>query len=234
MPDSRGGFRRTATVAALLAVTAITAVFGQGHEKERPTLRLGLAKMLPSEFQGWAYTPARTTLREGDPEFLNELFEGIYTKPGLGSVVLTVEFSSDSRRRYELHLPDVCHRYRGDAVLMKDPTRLALPDGREMDLALMQWEYPLRGVTALCAYWFVIGGRQSADVGAMKIRQLLAGLAFRGSTSLLLRVDVLSRNTPAGDLAHDLALITLFTRELYDVLDSGARSALFGEEERRP
>ena len=150
---------------------------------------LGLNKIIPNKIDGWEL------VRIGNPEeingiiFINEMFQGLYHHPTHGYLSLTVEYSSDSRRKYELHFPDICHRSRGDRVIEFPSFEVSLRSGRLLPVALLSWEYELKSERALCAYWYVVGNEPSISTLRLKIKQIFAGLLNRPEDTILVRID---------------------------------------------
>ena len=99
----------------------------------------------------------------------------MYSHPTFGQVALTLEFTSDSRREFELHFPDICHRIRGDQVVIYPPDHLNLMDGRSIDVAIMDWQQANGGHSAVTAYWYVTPDGITIDSMNLKIKQVLAG-----------------------------------------------------------
>ena len=103
---------------------------------------------------GWSKVNPTTPIEKNDVNY-NEIYQALYTHPEFGRMAVTIEYTSDSRRQFELHYPNICHEIRGDQVIEFPSRNLVLPDGRSVEAAIMSWQQPHDGNEALTAYWYV-------------------------------------------------------------------------------
>lgn len=175
-------------VLLVLAVTALGGSFGTGADKFNAQHELGFRHQIPSVLGDWRNTTPSDHVPGAGVNF-NEIFQGLYEHPELGRVALTIEYTSDSRRQFELHYPDVCHEVRGDRVVSYPSSRLQLPEGAAVEAALMSWHRPDNEYQALTAYWYVTRAGVTTDTLRLKWAQALSGLIQRPSEAVMVRLD---------------------------------------------
>lgn len=175
-------------VLLMLATIALVESHQATLDKFNQHRELGVRERLPTAFERWQdITPSEN--QQGAVSNYNEIFQGLYEHPELGRVALTVEYTSDSRRQFELHYPDICHEIRGDRVVPYPPSVLFLADGGSVEVALMSWHQPGDGHEALTAYWYVTRTGVTTDTIALKWAQALSGLLRRPSEAVMVRLD---------------------------------------------
>jgi len=157
------------------------------------------------------------------------MFQGFYYQPIRGYLGLTVEYSSDSRRKYELHFPDICHAARGDRVIEFPSFEVKLGRGRLLSVALLSWEYLLKSQKALCAYWYVVGNRSSISTTKLKIKQIFAGLLTKPEDTVLVRIDVFFKQALTKDKKEEtVVILKAFIKGLYSELIDQSKGVLYG------
>ena len=221
-------FKSDIYIVFLLAVVSWFSFFGN-IEKHSQNKSLGLRQIIPNQIVGWKL------VRVGNPKeiagltFINEMFQGIYYHPTHGYLGLTVEYSSDSRRKYELHFPDICHRARGDRVIKFPPFEVSLDSGRLLPVALLSWEYTLKSQNAFCAYWYVVGDEPSISTLKLKIKQLIAGLLNRPEDTVLVRIDsYYKQSLSSAKKEKTLIFLKEFIEALYSKILPQSRRFLYG------
>ena len=220
--------------ATILVVLLFLAAGGQmfpALEKFGKDKQLGIKDQIPANLGDWTKVNPTTPIENNDVNY-NEIYQALYTHPEFGRMAVTIEYTSDSRRQFELHYPNICHEIRGDEVIEFPSRNLVLPDGRSVEAAIMSWQQPHDGNDALTAYWYVTRQGVTTDTVKLKWDQALSGLLRRPSEAVMVRFDSFYRSVLPGlqresrmkavdDLASHLnrALKPDLSRQLFTQLD---------------
>jgi len=220
--------------ATILVVLLFVAAGGQmfpALEKFGKDKQLGIKNQIPANLGDWTKVNPTTPIENNDVNY-NEIYQALYTHPEFGRMAVTIEYTSDSRRQFELHYPNICHEIRGDRVIEFPSRNFALPDGRSVEAAIMSWQQPHGGNEALTAYWYVTRQGVTTDTVKLKWDQALSGLLRRPSEAVMVRFDSFYRSVLPGlqresrmkavdDLASHLnrALKPDLSRQLFTQLD---------------
>jgi EpsI family protein len=227
-----GGVSRSVGQRRWLVLLVLAAIVLAGSppaalEKLNPHRELGVRDRLPTALGRWQdVTPPEH--QPGAGNNYNEIFQGLYEHPALGRVALTIEYTSDSRRQFELHYPDICHEIRGDRVVPYPPSSLLLAEGGSVEAALMSWHRPGGGRGALTAYWYVTRKGVTIDTIDLKWAQALSGLLRRPSEAVMVRLD--SFYDPLEESGHResrLRAIRDLTIHLSGAVDPELHSSFF-------
>ena len=180
---------RNALVIILLAILACAGpVMGKPIKFDRDK-RLGFAEMVPAQLGDWKRISMKDSGELPEQLDINELYQALYEHPIHGLVALTLEYTSDSRREFELHYPDICHTIRGDEVSLLQPERLELASGQSIDAANMHWRHFNKNHSALAVYWYITREGVTIDSMQLKINQALAGIFTRPEEAVMVRFD---------------------------------------------
>jgi hypothetical protein len=212
----------------ILVAVALFSLFGN-LKKHSGSKEMGLKEMMPVDIDGWKLVRTDTTTGIEGLVSINEMFRGLYYHPVDGYMGITVEYSSDSRRRYELHFPDICQEARGDKVIKFSPFHVIFDSGKTLPVALLSWEHRLKPQKALCAYWYVINGDSSLSTLSIKIKQIFAGILNKPEDSILVRIDRLYEKKLTEDrMKKTITLLKQFIKALYSGLTDNSRRILYG------
>jgi EpsI family protein len=159
--------------------------------------QLGIKDQIPASMGGWSRVNPTTPIEKNNVNY-NEIYQALYTHPEFGRMAVTIEYTSDSRRQFELHYPNICHEIRGDQVIEFPSRNLTLPDGRSVEAAIMSWQQPHDGNDALTAYWYVTRQGVTTDTVKLKWDQALSGLLRRPSEAVMVRFDSFYRSVLPG------------------------------------
>ena len=214
----------------LLFVTAGEQMF-PALEKFGKDKQLGIKDQIPANLGDWSKVNSAKPIENNDVNY-NEIYQALYTHPEFGRMAVTIEYTSDSRRQFELHYPNICHEIRGDEVIEFPSRNLVLPDGHSVEAAIMSWQQPHDGNEALTVYWYVPRRGVTIDTVKLKWDQALSGLLRRPSEAVMVRFDSFYRSVLPGlqresrmkavdDLASHLnrALKPDLSRQLFTQLD---------------
>jgi len=216
-------------ILSLLTVVCFFSFFGN-LKKYSESKQMGFHQFIPAALKGWRLVRSDTPEEIDGLKFINEMFQGLYYHPVDGYLFLTIEYSSDSRRRYELHFPDICQEVRGDRVIKFPPFHVAVRTGESFPVALLAWESELKPQKALCAYWYVVGGKSSISTLRLKIKQIFAGLFNRPEDSVLVRIDAFyDKALNKTQKEKKVVILKTFIADLYSKLSSHSRRILYGE-----
>jgi EpsI family protein len=186
--------------ATVLVVLLFVAAGGQmfpSLEKFGKDKQLGIKDQIPANLGDWTKVNPTTPIENNDVNY-NEIYQALYTHPEFGRMAVTIEYTSDSRRQFELHYPDICHEIRGDRVIEFPSRNLVLPEGTSVEAAIMTWQQPQEGNGALTAYWYVTRQGVTTDTVKLKWDQALSGLLRRPSEAVMVRFDSFYRSVLPG------------------------------------
>lgn len=190
--------------------------------------RVGFAAMIPATMGEWDQVSSTESAKLPEELNINELYQALYSHPTLGLVALTLEFTSDNRREFELHFPDICHSIRGDRVVSYPPERLHLSDGRSIDVAVMDWQQANGGHSAVTAYWYVTPDGITIDSMNLKIKQALAGLLSRPGKAVMVRFDAFYEKALNPQKRTDLlTAIHSLSQHMESEIDSRANAIIY-------
>jgi EpsI family protein len=220
----------------LLALAgSIAADYGlQGPERFEPSGQLGFERFVPDSMGGWQRMAVRDPADLPEAAQVNEFFQAMYGHPEFGRFSLTLEYTADSRRRYELHYPDVCHGVRGDRLVVYPPRVIDVGEPMPIEAALMEWQHPDLDHQALAVYWYVTSDGVTADSVRLKWDQALAGLLRRPEAAVMFRIDGFF-DEALTPLRRDRLLVGVedLVRSLSRALDEPDRALLFTELPRK-
>ena len=219
---------RDGMVLALLGLLAVAGpLLGHPHKFDR-SKRVNFAEMIPASPGEWEQISIRNSGETPEELDINELYQSLFSHPDLGQVALTLEYTSDSRREFELHYPDICHSIRGDRVVSYPPRHLELSDGHRIDVATMEWQQRNDGFSAVTAYWYVTPDGVTIDSMELKIKQALSGLFSRPEQAVMVRFDAFYEQTLSPKKRTELfAAINALSRQIESEIDSRAATMLY-------
>ena len=127
-------FGNIVVLALLGLLTLAGPLLGHPNKFDRGK-RVDFAAMMPVNPGQWEQLSLKNSENLPDKLDINELYQALYVHPVFGEVALTLEYTSDSRREFELHYPDICHSIRGDLVVQVGGPREAAYSTRRRDLS---------------------------------------------------------------------------------------------------
>jgi len=190
--------------------------------------RVDFAAMMPVNPGQWEQVSLKNSESLPDKLDINELYQALYAHPVYGEVALTLEFTSDSRREFELHYPDICHSVRGDMVVPFPKDQIALSDGSEINAEIMSWQQRNDGYRALTAYWYVTPDGITTDSMELKIKQALSGLFAKPEQAVMVRFDAFYEETLSSEKRSMLlSAIRALNRDIESQIDSKTKTLLY-------
>ena len=220
-----------ATVLGVLLLLVAGVQMFPALEKFGKDKQLRITDQIPASMGNWSKVTTSAPIQDNGVNY-NEIYQALFTHPEFGRMAVTIEYTSDSRRQFELHYPKICHEIRGDQVSEFPSRNLVLPDGSIIEAAIMTWQQPQGGNEALTAYWYVT--REGVTTNTLKLKwdQALSGLLRRPSEAVMVRFDSFyrpvlpglqreSRMKAVDDLVSHLkhALKPDLSRQLFTQLD---------------
>jgi EpsI family protein len=214
-------------VLTVLGVIAVSAGSSHSLEKFDRDKRLGITGQVPAVLGEWRdITPPSS--QPASSSAYNELYRALYEHPRLGRIALTIEYTSDSRRQFELHYPEVCHKVRGDLVIPYPAWNLVLAEGTSLRAAVMSWQQRDDGYAALSAYWYVTGDGITTDTVRLKRDQALSGLLRRPAEAAMVRFDSFYQSdSPALERGVRMQAIQDLAERLSEALRPAISTKLF-------
>ena len=227
----QGNFTVGKITVALVFLGMAVSVFIGDRSKSEPESLLGLVELVPDTIGTWNRSGQPPVFPQSDLEFLNEFYQGVFREPDGRAVSLMIEYGSDSRRRHEVHLPEYCHRARGDVIRNLPELKIEPASSQPISVGLIEWEYPRDQVKALCAYWLIVGGRYTTDVWELKFEQFFSGILSKPKGVVLVRVDAFySPESPNDQREERIAAISAFVRAFLESAPAQTRAVLFGQD----
>ena len=213
-------------VLTVLAVIAVSAGTSHSLEKFDRDRRLGVTGQVPAVLGEWRdITPPSSLPVSSSP--YNEMYQALYEHPRFGRIALTIEYTSDSRRQFELHYPEVCHRVRGDRVIPYPAWKLELAEG-SLRAAVMSWQQQNDGYAALAVYWYVTGDGITTDTVRLKRDQVLSGLLRRPAEAAMVRFDSFYQSdSPALERGVRMQAVQDLAEHLSEALRPAISTRLF-------
>ena len=189
---------------------------------------MGFAMLVPKDMGQWTQVSVNNSEEVPDKLDINELYQALYVHPTLGRVALTLEYTSDSRREFELHYPDICHSIRGDNVVLYAPQRLELSDGQHIDVASMNWQQRNGGHSAVTAYWYITPDGITIDSAQLKIQQALAGFLSKPKAAVMVRFDAFYEQSLSPEKRAELFVaITVLNQQFQSEIDLQTNNMLY-------
>ena len=216
----------------LLVLTAVSTAGTSlgGQVKFDPDRQLGFEQMIPTELEQWERLVVGSPGAPPDGLMINELFQALYTHPDYGRLAITLEYTSDTRRQFELHYPDICHSIRGDQVITYPAEDLRLADGRFVRYSMMDWQQHPGASSALTVYWYVTPDGTTINTFQLKMDQFLSGLLRRPGEALMVRLDAFyDRPLDMANRSKLKAGILQMINHLHANLDPLSQDLLFNE-----
>ena len=228
MVKSATRFYRDGMVLALLGLLAVAGpLLGQPHKFDR-SKRVNFSEMIPARPGEWKQESIRNSGKTPEELDINELYQSLFSHPDLGQVALTLEYTSDSRREFELHYPDICHSVRGDHVVFYPNWRLQLSDGYFIDAAMMNWQQRNGGHSAVTVYWYVTPDGITTDSMKLKVKQVFSGLLSKPEEAVMVRFDAFYEEEINPQKRADLiTAIKSLSHNIETEIDSRANTMLY-------
>jgi len=221
-------FYRSAVVLVLLGCLAVAGPLLDSPRKFDRNKTVGFAAMIPASPGEWNRVSVKNSQDMPEELDINELYQVLYAHPNFGQVALTLEYTSDSRREFELHYPDVCHGIRGDLVVPYPPGRFELSDGRFINAAMMNWQQRNGEHSAVTAYWYVTADGVTTDSMNLKVKQAFSGLLSKPEEAIMVRFDAFYEQTLSPQKRTDLfAAIRELSHNIESEIDSRANTMLY-------
>lgn len=211
-------------VAVLLTVVAVSPWLPRVKKRE-PATRVGLASLLPDHVGEWGLLERRDI---AGVDGANELVEAPYVHPDGSLIQLTLEYGSDQRRVHELHYPHICHRVRGDVIVLLPQAPLYIDRDLAVPTFPFHWRESGSARSVYCRFWLVAEGTPTVDVPKVKLHQLVNGFLGRSTSAVMVRMDLPLTEVVTDD-ARLRAMTAQFAVELYRALPSEGRRLLFGD-----
>ena len=220
-------FGNIVVLALLGLLTLAGPLLGHPDKLDRDK-KVGFIAMMPTNPGQWELLSLKNSENLPEKLDINELYQALYVHPVFGEVALTLEYTSDSRREFELHYPDICHSVRGDLVVQFPPEKIALSDGGEINAEVMSWQQRKGGYSALTAYWYVTPDGVTTDSVTLKVKQALSGLFAKPEEAVMVRFDAFFEETLSSKKRSDLfAAIQSLNQDIERQMDASSKILLY-------
>lgn len=208
------------TILALFALAGALTFFCQ-VERQAQAQSINLAA-IPTVIGEWQMVTQDTTLGAKEEQFLDEVLIRTYQRPDGKAVMLAVVYGADQRKKFTVHLPEVCYKASGCNVTSVGQAVMTSP---KLTLKQMLAKNPDGGIEAV-QYWIVLGGKVVTSEFDRKLKQAYFGMFGTDAGGVLVRVSSFVMD---GDYRQDYEAQMEFASVLYNSLNYELRVLLYGK-----
>lgn len=215
--NARGKAKQFALLALVAAVFLVTLCF----REERVTRAKGVElSSLPAAVGNWKVVGADGAAGSKESTFLNDVLFRTYRRDDGKTMVLAVAYGADQRKKFNLHLPELCYKASGYQVLSLSERAMHAPE-----LKLKEMMVQDRDSTQQVQYWMVLGGKQITGELEKRARHLYYSVFGVAAEGVLVRVSSFSSEKQS---AEERKVQQEFIATLYKTVNQGQRKLLFG------
>ncbi|MCK4947508.1 MAG: EpsI family protein [Candidatus Aureabacteria bacterium] len=207
-------------IMVLLMLGAALYVFTHPAEKQSPEEKINLSSLIPAAFNDWISKTYDTSDYKDKWQSINELLVRDYYEKGKGRRLgFILEYSSDLRKNFSLHFPEICHRSGGNEVIFLEPLEIDLGNGKTIKAKCLYIKGIEEGIDKIVVYWLTIDNKQYYRTFFIKLDQMLSGLLKKSKRGFLVRVDY-SEDVEYTEKCIENArkVIANFIKDLYNTL----------------
>lgn len=221
-------------ILSVLMISVSLYVFFTPQKKYDAAEKINLASSIPSSFNDWESTAYDTSDYNDKWQSINELLaRTYYNKNNQEELDFILEYSSDLRKNFSFHFPEICLRSGGNQVIFLDPLEIAFIDSTILQakcLYIKGLDKALVKEDRIIVYWLMIDNKKFYKTLFIKLDQMLTGLLGKSKKGFLIRVDCSSEAVKHDDqiIQKTREAISNFIEDLYDALDKNKRKMLFG------
>lgn len=214
---------RPIIVLMLFAASAALILFANVDRKVMST-RVDLSA-IPRDFGEWRMVSESTTVGKTEATFLDDVIIRAYQRKDGRQVMLAVAFGADQRKKYTIHLPEVCYASAGFSVTTIGQAVLDTPNLRLKQLLVKDATTRRESVQ----YWIVLNNRVVTDDFDRKLKQAFYTFFGAEAGGVLVRI---SSPSGTGDIKHDYEVQKEFIAALHGALNKELQTLLFGNESK--
>lgn len=207
-------------VLALVVAVSLLTVFS-GEVRSNTAAKAGVdLTSLPTVVGGWKAEGSDGGAGSKESAFLNDVLYRTYKRGDGKTVALAVAYGADQRKKFNLHLPELCYKASGYQVLSLAEGAMHSPDLKLKEMLVRD-----PASTQEIQYWIVLGGKQVTGELEKRVRHLYYSVFGVAAEGVLVRVSSFSSES---DAATDRKVQQEFVSTLYRTVNQGQRKLLFG------
>ena len=129
-----------------------------------------MSSFVPATFDGWISRTHDTSDYKDKWQSINELLVRNYVKAEVGFLTRKIiplnfilEYSSDLRKNFSFHFPEICHRSGGNEVIFLEPLAIDLDNGKAIKakcLYIKGVRGSIEEIDKVVVYWLTIDNKQ--------------------------------------------------------------------------
>jgi EpsI family protein len=190
--------------------------------------RVDLESLIPKQFGDWRVDESVVPIKVSPDvqakldKIYNQTLSRTYINRRGERIMLSIAYGSDQSDSMSVHKPEVCYPAQGFEVLQKQKGTLDVGGARLPVVRLVTRQNSrIEPIT----YWITVGGETVTGGLDRKLAQMRFGLTGTVPDGLLFRISSID-----PDALHAYKLHATFAGDLYQTLNTAARSMLFGRQ----
>ena len=207
------------TILALFAFAAAFTFFCR-VERRVQARTINLAAV-PTVIGDWRMVDQDASIGKNESTFLDEVLVRTYQRPDGKTVSLSIAYGVDQRKRYTIHLPEVCYKASGCDVSLLGQSFMKSPNLRLKRMVAKS----ATGETESVQYWIVLGGKVVTGDYDRKLKQAYYNFFGAEAGGVLMRVSSLSAGQ---DYKKEYEVQREFISALYNSLNPELKKLFFG------
>jgi len=180
---------------------------------------------IPVVIGDWRMVGQTTSVGAKEEKFLDDELVRTYQRPDGKTVMLAVAYGADQRKKFTVHLPEVCFKASGCNVTSVGQSAM---DSPRLSLKQMLAKNS-DGTVEAVQYWIVLGGKVVTSEFERKMNQAYYGTFGADAGGVLVRVSSLVAD---GDYKKDYEVQKEFVLVLFGSLGNEQRKLLFGNQQQ--
>ncbi|TAN41250.1 MAG: EpsI family protein [Nitrospirae bacterium] len=208
-------------VIALFAVVAAVTLFYRIERRTQPS-PINLND-IPQTIGEWRMTAQNDTIKAAEAKFLDDVLFRTYQRKDGKIIMLAVAYGADQRRKFSIHLPEVCYEAADFEIT---PLGYATMNSPALTLKQFAAKNPAVGIE-LVQYWIVLNGKVVTGEFDRKIKQAYYNFFGADSGGVMVRVSSFATN---ADFKSEYEMQRGFVASLYDEASPEFRDVLFERE----
>ena len=204
----------------LVAVAALSTILHP--EVRRVNQSAGRLPSVPQSFGAWTMRSQNTVADSKEASFLNDVLYRTYQRADGKTVLLVVAYGADQRKKFNLHMPEVCYKASGYQVMSQAESLMHDPELKLKQLVVTAGAADTQPVQ----YWIMLDGRQVTSELEKRIRHLYYSVVGAQTDGVLVRVSSFLSD---GDPGKEYEIQQEFIGSLYKSADPQLKKLLFGK-----
>lgn len=207
-------------VLALFAAVAAITLFYKIERRTQPNpINLNA---IPTQIGDWRMLAQNNTIKAAEAKFLDDVLFRTYQRKDGKIIMLAIAYGADQRRKFSIHLPEVCYEAAGFKVASQGYTNMNSPN-----LTLKQFiANDSDGRIEPAQYWIVLNGKVVTDDFDRKLRHAYYNFFGAEAGGVLVRVSSFATGL---EFKNDYKIQKEFITTLYKALNFELKRTLFDD-----